>query len=174
MEEIKEEVYYSELQATLRNYDMKLWQIPGLFFAVVTLVLANFDSSCSVKNIVILFFGISFLFLLILFFYKAHFFHILIQKKINEFDRVYNKKDEKIERIPLTSIPPDEIKNILDKLKKDPKAKFYSTPLQEFLIKQTVTSWIKIVMWLTVIYLILNLVHLLNNNFLLNIWHIFF
>lgn len=36
-----DDVYYSELQAALRDFDNKLWMIPGLFFGLVTFLLSD-------------------------------------------------------------------------------------------------------------------------------------
>ena len=115
-----DEIYYKELQNTLRSYDQKLWMIPGLFFVVVGLVINNLDDNIilSLKNAIISSFGSFFLLILILLYTKAHIFHIFIQKKIKEFDDEFNsiENNERIERIPLTSMHETKVKSIMEKL----------------------------------------------------------
>lgn len=181
---LQDKEYYPELQATLRSYDEKLWQIPVLFSAVVALILSSIEFekiiSISIKNIIVLFFGAIFLFLLILLYYKAHFFHISIQKKINQFDGEFKKgKKDRIKRIPLTSMMTSELEERLEELKKTQNAGFESSPFQEWLIKRRVSSYIKFAMLLTfiinVFFLFLSIKFLfLSNNFLLKLWHIYF
>jgi len=179
----QDDEYYPELQASLRSYDEKLWQIPALFSAVVALILGSIDRdnflSGSISDTIVSFFGTLFLFLLILLFYKAHFFHVSIQKKINEFDKEFNKKDTKIKRIPLTSMASDELKDRLKNLKGDDESRFASNHFQEWLIERRVSSWMKFAMLLiftlNFLFFIFSFVKLTqNNNLILNIWQIFF
>jgi len=147
--------YYSELQSALRNFDTKIWAIPGLFFGAVGLVMTNIDFSFDkfpalIKNTIIVFFGLLFLSILLLLFYKAHFFHISIQKKVNKFDKEFNEKQDNtaLKRMPITSMSARELKLRLKELEDDQEAEFYIAPIQKWLIQRTVTDWIKRVMWL--------------------------
>ena len=166
----EDKTYYQEAQATLRSYDQKLWLIPGLFFVVVGFIFENIEFSIYsvglndlIQNVIILFIGISFLLILILLYNKAHIFHVLIQKKINDFDDEKNKKKEnKIKRIALTSMTPEEFKERIDLLKEefsksDGKKGAKFDPLQKFLAERTVSTWIR---WIMITVFILTVIAL--------------
>jgi hypothetical protein len=161
-ENIKDEEYYSELQASTRSYDAKLWMMPGLFFVVIGLIVGNLDYvTLSFKNAIISSCGSFFLWILILLYTKAHIFHILIQKKIKEFDDKFNsrKNNKRIERIPLTSIHEEKLKSImgtLEKIKKEEKEKGKKGDadagaefdrFQKFIADRRVSKWIRIIMF---------------------------
>ncbi|HUW72096.1 MAG TPA: hypothetical protein VMV66_02850 [Candidatus Humimicrobiaceae bacterium] len=161
-ENIKDEEYYSELQASIRSYDAKLWMIPGLFFVVVGLIIGNLDYvTLSFKNAIISFCGSFFLWILILLYTKAHIFHILIQKKIKEFDDKFNsiENNKRIERIPLTSMHEKKVKSIMEKLEKikkeeekkgekgDVDAGAGFDRFQKFIADRRVSKWIRTIMF---------------------------
>ncbi|MCU0653072.1 MAG: hypothetical protein MUD10_02325 [Candidatus Pacebacteria bacterium] len=116
------EMYYKELQATLRNYDDKLWKIPTLFFGIIALSLNgikfhSYDREDIIKNVAILLFSLIFLLWLIPLFNKAKFFHLSIQKKINELDNSIKEENKiDIKTIPLSSMNPEEFRKRMNDL----------------------------------------------------------
>ena len=165
----EDRIYYQEAQAALRNYDQKLWLIPGLFFVAVGFILENImlSSKGLLQNTIILFIGSLFLLILILLNNKAHIFHISIQKKINEFDEKYNKENldkNKIERIPLTSMTSKKFELRLNSLERDflesggeKGAKFDFT--QKSLAKVTVSWWIR---WIMIIIFLITAISFIS------------
>jgi|GEM_PF-5909715 hypothetical protein len=146
---MEDKEYYFALQNSLEGYDAKLWQVPGLFFIVIGLLLSGLDK----YDFVTIFNGIVFciaavLTLLLLIYYnKAHLFFLLIQEKINEFDDLFNKQQGVIERIPLASMKPDNLTLRLAKLSIHGKLKISRT--QYLLASFRASTAIKFVMFVT-------------------------
>jgi hypothetical protein len=114
--------YYSELHGALRSYDEKIWIIPGLYLVVIGLLSSNFNFSeiYSWENLIISLIITITVFILVLFYNKATIFHISIQKKINEYDNIFNDRDgDKIRRIPLTSMDRKEFDIRINELEKN-------------------------------------------------------
>ena len=166
MKDLEDDDYYEELHAALRSHDNKLWMIPGLFFSVIGLVIANLNLTEAgfLKDLLILFIGFIFLWLLLLRYNKTHIFHIFIQKKINEFDNKHNKMIKNgIKRIPLTSMHENETRRIIKDLEKryskkhNEGAKF--NIIQKSLSDIRVSVWIRNLMVLTLLSLFLFIVY---------------
>ncbi len=161
---MEDKEYYRELQANLRSYDIKLWAIPGLFFTVLGLIIGNIEPVEYFRNAMILFFGILFLIILLLNFYKTHFFHVSIQKKINKFDSNFNEKQEKVElkRMPLESMSGEQLRDRIRELEleydKNKNDGFEFSRIQKFLIKRKISNLIKSAMWIAIILLAVALV----------------
>ena len=176
MDDVENKTYYSELQAALRSYDQKLWMIPGFFGVAVGLILNNIDleSIKLLKDGLILFIGSLFLLMLILLYNKAHIFHVSIQKKVNEFDNNFNnniRDNNRIERIPLTSMTEDELDRRINRLeakyledKKSNEGAIFNC-IQKFLAKRYVSSWVRNIMLLTFIISFLAAIFLFSYYF---------
>ena len=164
-----EDTYYTALQSALINYDNKIWQIPGLFFGVATL-LANyiFGKPPEFGVLIISIFGSFALFILILLHNKAHIFHVSIQKKINEFDKYYSKFDKtEIKRIPITSMGAKKLKLRFSELEvnflngnEDIGAKFNC--VQKWLACLQVSWWVRWIMHVTFLVNIIYVLFLIN------------
>ncbi|HEY4525084.1 MAG TPA: hypothetical protein VJL39_01820 [Candidatus Paceibacterota bacterium] len=137
-----DDIFYSEVQATLRTYDAKLWTIPGLFFTIVGFAFFYLQNqSAGPKKGVALLLSAVAMWALILLYNKAHIFHISAQKKINEFDRAHKEREPNaISRIPLTSMTRGELLSRLAELEKQ-GATFGN--VQIFFGLLTVSWWVR-------------------------------
>ena len=140
-----DEAYYSELHATQRDYDSKLWQIPVLYLAALAFTVDNifFKDILNIKNLPTYFISTLVFWILILLYNKAHVFHISIAKKINEFDVIYNE-NAVIKRMPLTTMTSSELDARIKELNEN---KAGSTGaeikgMKAFLAKRTVSFWV--------------------------------
>lgn len=143
----KDEIYYKELHAASRHYDVKVWTMLAVFLAVIGWVLLGVEwrddlgddcllFECSTKNGVILISAAVILFLLLLKFLKEHAYAIWIQKKINNLDEQFQGSSRKPDNLkdlskrhPLYSMPSesekefsecDMIIGLKDKFREDP------------------------------------------------------
>ena len=162
---IDDDLYYRELQSAARSYNTKLWTIPGLFGGLIGLIVTNLNFPeffirsniyIELKNTIILFIGCLFGYVLILHFYKAHFYHLSIQKKIDKFDNIFNTKQCKnLERISLESTSDIKIKKRICELEFDKEDKCDFTYLQKYLITEQVSPWVKRIMIIFLVSMIL-------------------
>jgi len=109
--------YYLCLHEAARNYDTKLWTIPGIFLLLQAGLLnaVDFSELISFKNAIIFLADSIFSFLLWFQFEKDRLWQLLIQEEINQYDKNTEKeKDNKNsknslkneKKIPLYSISP--------------------------------------------------------------------
>lgn len=152
--------YYPEAQNTLRSYDQKLWQIPSLFFISIGFIFQNLKlDEFTEENIWILVFGILFLLILILLYNKAHIFHVIIQKKINEIEK--SQKELGYKKVSLTSMTNHQLKVVLNGLEKeelsDPKSNLGArfNCLKKALANFRVSSWILNIMLFSLFIMII-------------------
>jgi hypothetical protein len=146
--------YYSELHAALRGYDTKLWAIPSIFITLSGAIFGHLDFKDfqATSNLFTLSLGLIFEVLLLLVFYKTHFYHISNQKKINEIDSVYNSNfNNKIKRIPTESMTAIELDSRLIELESDSKNGVLFSYLYKLIIRKRVSFWTIFVMWFTVL-----------------------
>jgi len=148
--EIEDPEYYSALQKSLDGYDAKLWQVPGLFFVIIGLLISGLDFGnnfwSSWYNGTLFIIGTILTGLLLVYYNKAQLFFLLIQEKINEFDRIYNENwKNKIERIPLASMPQKDLIFRLACLVKDERLKIH--PVRYSLANFRASSCIRWVMF---------------------------
>ena len=154
--EVEDKEYYSALQNSLDGYDAKLWQVPGLFFVIIGLLVNGLDKDnfwSSLINGAIFIIASILTGLLLIYYNKAHLFFLLIQEKINDFDKIYNNKVVVIERIPLASMPQEDLISRLACLVKQGRLKIH--PIRYLLANFRASSCTR---WIMFITLLVNLI----------------
>lgn len=169
-EDVEDKEYYSALQNSLNGYDAKMWQVPGLFFVIVGILVRGLDRNdfwSSWYNGIFLIVAAVLIGLLLVYYNKAHLFFLLIQEKINDFDDYYNKANDsnnakKIRRIPLSSMPPEDLISRLSCLVKNGRLKIH--PIRYGLANLLASSCIRWLMFFTfIITFVLGLVIIIMN-----------
>lgn len=158
--------FYQELHTASRSYDVKLWAIPAIFFTIIGLLFDNINlkNFSDPQNFWPSLFGVIFLLVLIVQFYKTHFFNLSIQKKINNFDKEFGFYESDIlRRMPLESMNKAELNQRIYELDSELKSEDGSlTFFQKFLVKQRVTSLMKQAMFISWLFVVVILISSLS------------
>jgi len=154
-QKITRQEYYTQLHSAARNYNTKLWTIPGLFIVVVGFIvdqlnIDSIDKFVSLKNFIVLLFGGIIIFILLLQAHKDSFFQISIQKKINELERdLYD--------MPIYSACDAELANRIHELNQNTNNHVHFSRFRECLIRMHVSAFFFALVYLSLLLIIFGL-----------------